>query len=264
MIQAVRPLRAAVATFSISFSIPRRDLMFLAVGALLRVLMFCVLVGIWRGISAGGAVLSDAELQALLSYTAIAQMLAPILDVRTTVAPHIAGGSIAVRALWPMGLSSQFLSEWLGRTFPGLILGAVSVAFAASALGVSLLPASPVHLIVLSFVLAIVVGLQIDFAFALITVNLNNGIWFVSSIRTACTGILSGALIPLTVFPWGVGEVLTLLPFASMAFGPLSIYTGTSSVLQVLIIQTAWALFGWFALKACLKKVRDKVVSSGG
>ena len=37
--------------------------------------------------------------------------------------------------------------------------------------------------------------------------------------------LMSGALLPLAYYPWGLGEVFAWLPFAAMAWAPLAIYT---------------------------------------
>ena len=54
--------------------------------------------------------------------------------------------------------------------------------------------------------------------------------------------MLSGAVIPLALLPWGLGDVLEWLPFASLAWAPLSIYTGIGDAPRLIALQVFWAL----------------------
>ena len=44
----------------------------------------------------------------------------------------------------------------------------------------------------------------------------------------------------LALMPWGIGDVLGYLPFASMASAPLRIYTGTGDPALLLGLQAFW------------------------
>lgn len=80
---------------------------------------------------------------------------------------------------------------------------------------------TPPPLFVVSLGLAVLVGLCIDFAFALMMLSLNNGVWFAQSIRSAFTALVSGAVIRLHFIPWGLGEAFQWLPFAATGAAPL-------------------------------------------
>ncbi|WP_375386082.1 hypothetical protein [uncultured Microbacterium sp.] len=264
----LRSMRTAIAgsgaTARLAMTMPPSDYLQVALTVGLRVLTFGVLVGVWTSIPVAQLEASGTTLPAILTYTAVAQALGPLLAPRTTLADHIANGSIAVRLLWPMSTISQFVSEWAGLVLPNVALGVLGVGAAAWALGIDILPNGNIPIVILSILLAITVGIAVDFAFALLTVRLNNGIWFVNSIRAATTSLISGSLIPLSIMPWHIGEVLAALPFAAMAFAPLQVYVGAGDPVYWLLVQGSWALVLWVALFFWARSSRDDVVTAGG
>lgn len=262
--RAHRAVHAFFATMRISAAMPVSDTPFRIIGLGLRVLQFGVLVGIWRSLPADRLAASGLTVSALLTYSALAQAVGPLLNPQTSLTEHIANGSLAVRMLWPMGVVSQFASEMLGAIVPITLVGAAVISGAALLFHVPLTGAGSPSLFVLSLLLAIVVGLAVDFWFALLTVRLGNGIWFVNAIRAACTSVISGALIPLSLMPWHVGRVLQVLPFAAMASGPLRVYTQSSGAATLLASQAAWAIVLWAGVVWWAAKSRDKVVGQGG
>lgn len=256
--------RALWATGAISARMTPRDAGFVVIGAIVRVLTFGVLAGVWRGLPEDSLAATGSTVGGLIAYTAVAQAVAPLLNPRTSLAEHVAGGSLVVRMGWPIPIGPIFFAEWLGSVAISTIAGAAGIAVVATLAGADLTPQGNLLVIVVGLVLAIGVGLLVDCAFAMLTIWLNNGIWFVAAIRAACTGLLSGAVVPLQLMPWGVGDVLQNLPFASMAFGPLQLYTGSGDTVRVLITQALWFLILLVALALIVPRVRDRIVSAGG
>ena len=249
---------------AIAMAMPKSDVPFLAAGAGLRLLQFGVLVGIWRSLPPDKLAASGMTVGALLTYSAVAQIAGPLLNPKTTLAAHVTNGTLAVRLLWPLGVVSQFVAELLGSALPATILSIVGISIAAALLDVSLAPAGAPLLFGLSLLLGITVGVAVDFWFALLTVRLRYSVWFVASIRTTLTAVVSGALIPLHLMPWGIGDVLGVLPFAAMASGPLRVYTQQAGAVPLLASQAVWAAVLWLGLVWAVGKSRDKVVGVGG
>ena len=138
-----------------------------------------------------------------------------------------------------MGLVRQFAAEMVGRWALHFVLFSVPLLLLAPLLGVDPRPASPPAgaLFVLSLCLAILVGLAMDVLFGALTVALEQPVWLIEYVRAAVATLLSGALLPLAYYPWGLGDVFAWLPFAAMAWAPLAIYTGTGDPLPLLASQ---------------------------
>ena len=81
------------------------------------------------------------------------------------------------------------------------------------------------------------------------------------------TGILSGELLPLTIFSLTTQTVLQYLPFASLAFNPAGIYSGlfsTQSALKILAGQYLWAILLWLIVLALYRKGVRRFEAQGG
>src|SRR5258708_14483324 len=135
-----------------------------------------------------------------------------------------------------MGLVRQLASEMAGKWLIGLGLFSLPLLLAARLLGVDPRPSSPQAgaLFILSLSVAVLVGLALDLLFGAVTVALEQPVWLIDYTRTAVATLLSGSLLPLAYYPWGLGDVFSWLPFAAMAWAPLAIYTGTGSPLPLL------------------------------
>jgi ABC-2 type transport system permease protein len=175
-------------------------------------------------------------------------------------------GSIVARLLQPAGLVGQLVARMLGGWVRELSLFSVPLLLAAPLLGVNPLPAGgPAALLFgASLALGVAVGVALDFVMAALMVAWGWNRWDVDRLRAAVGAVLSGALLPLSLLPWGLGDVLTWLPFASQAWVPLSIYTGSGEVLSLLGRQLLWVAVMWPLARWLWRVNRQKVVIYGG
>jgi ABC-type uncharacterized transport system permease subunit len=188
------------------------------------------------------------------------------LASRTRLDEALRSGDIATRLLQPMGVVGHFVAETAGGWLFGFALFSLPLLLAAPLLGVNPLPASAGAgvLFVVSLVLGVTVGVALDFIFTALMVVFGWNVHDVERLRAAVGALLSGAVLPLALLPWGMGEVLAWLPFASMASAPLSIYTGTGDALRLLALQAAWAGALWPLANWLWRANRQKVVIYGG
>src|SRR5262249_31102855 len=135
----------------------------------------------------------------------------------------------------------------VGRWLFSFALFSLPLWLVAPLLGVNPWPASPEAGIsfVLSLLLAISVGIALEFIFGALLVYFEHSVYAIDRVRAAISLLASGALIPLQLMPWGIGDALQWLPFAAMASAPLRIYTGTGDALSLMALQLGWALVLW-------------------
>ena len=100
--------------------------------------------------------------------------------------------------------------------------------------------------------------------FGALAVNLEQNVYAVDRVRGGLTALLSGVVLPLAVYPWGLGDVFGYLPFASVASAPLRIYTGTGDAASLLLIQAFWAVSLWPLSNWLWRVNRQKLVTFGG
>lgn len=131
--------------------------------------------------------------------------------------------------------------------------------------GFEFLPYDFIHFIffLISMLMAIIIGFEIDIAFSSIAIRLKNGCWAAVQIRNAIIIVLSGQLVPFQVLPDKLAGFLMLLPFASIANAPLSIYVGGDYTVRILL-QCFWAIVLGFVSYIMFTKAEEEMVSFGG
>jgi ABC-2 type transport system permease protein len=236
-----------------------------ALDYLLRLLRVGLLLALWRMILGprGGA--SGMTLDAVLTYTLISAAFADVLAVRTELRNALWDGSIAMKCLQPVALWAQFAADSAGRWAFTLAFFSLPLLLCAPLLGVDPRPASAEAglLFAVSVGLTLAIGLAMEFLWAALAVRLAAGIWMVDQLRNAVATLLSGALIPLALLPWGLGHVFQWLPFASMASTPLRLYTGTGDA-SLLALQAGWAVALGLWARWAWGANRERMVSYGG
>ena len=232
----------------------------------LRILRVLVLLALWRTIFGDRGSVNGIPLAAVLTYTVVGEIFAEQLSVRTTLMEALWEGTVVVRFLRPMGLIRQLSAEMLGRWAVHWCLFSVPLFAIAPLLGVDPRPASWMNaaLFGVSLVLAILVGLAMEVLFGALTVALEQPHWIVEYTRTAVATLLSGSLLPLSLYPWNLGEIFSLLPFAAMAWAPLAIYTGTGQPAVLLGSQTIWCIVLWPLANWLWRANREKLAGYGG
>ena len=232
----------------------------------LRLLRVVVLIGLWRTILSPTTQPGVMPLAAVLTYTLMTEVFNDQISVTTTIVETFWEGTAVLRFLRPMGLVRQFAAEMIGRWTINFVLFSIPLLVVAPLLGVDPRPASPEAglLFIPSLLLGIVVGLAIDFLFATIIVMFEQQPWLVHNARTAIAVLLSGSLLPLIYYPWNLGEIFSLLPFAATAWAPLAVYTGTGDAARLIGAQVFWAVVLWPVVAKLWRASREKVVSFGG
>ncbi len=238
----------------------------LAVHYLLRLLRVVLFLSVWRLIYAGSGASSPLPLEAVLTYTLVAEAFRQQLECRdSALLAALWEGSVANHLLRPMGIFSQFTAGIFGHWLPGFSGLSIPLLLLAPLLGVNPLPADTVAamLFLPSLALGIAVGLALEFIFDTLAVFLQN-IHTAVMIRNAAVAILSGSLLPLAVLPWGLGRLLAWLPYAAMASIPLRIYTGDGSPGLLLAVQAFWSVLLWMAARRLWLAGQERMVCYGG
>jgi ABC-2 type transport system permease protein len=231
----------------------------------LRLLRVIVLVSLWRVILQGREQ-AAMSLAAVLTYTLIGEVFAQQLSVRTTITESFWEGTFVLRFLRPMGLVRQFAAEMSGLWLVHFVLFSIPLLALAPLLGVDPRPASIANgvLFVASLMLGILVGLAMEVLFAAITVAMEQPVWLVEYVRTAVSTLLSGSLLPLAFYPWGIGSVFSFLPFAAMAWAPLAIFTNADDPSRLIGMQAIWVCVLWPLSLKLWTSNREKLVGYGG
>jgi len=232
---------------------------------LLRALRVSVLLSLWRVVFQR-SLTAPLGLNTVLTYSLLSEAFSAQLLARTTVAEAFWQGTLTQHCLRPMPLVAQFMAETLGFWSVGLVCFSLPLLGCAPWLGVDPWPVSLQAGLgfSVSLALAVSVGFALDFVFAALTVALEQPVWQMNWVRRSLTLVCSGSLVPLAMYPGGLGAVLEYLPFAALASAPLSIYTGSSAMWKLLGLQVLWSVILWPIAGWLWRAHREKLVGYGG
>jgi len=241
------------------------DGLFVGFDYALRLLRVLVLLALWR-IVLGPNGANGMSTAAVLTYTLVAAVFAEQLAVRTDLDVAIWNGSVASHYLRPHGIVAGFAAETAGRWLIDLVLFSSPLFVLAPLLGVDPLPASAPNglLFAVSLALGISIGLALEFFFGALIFALDFNLWAMRQLRGAVEVILAGAIVPLALLPWGLGDLLAWTPYASTASAPLRIYTATGDPIVLLLGQVGWNVLLWPLVGWLWSANRERLVSYGG
>lgn len=228
----------------------------LQAGALAALLM------IWRSLFLQGVDMDGMTLNQFYVYTILSTVLAPMLNVQTPASSWLHDGTMLGLYQRPVGVFAQLAAHTVGgwmMRFACLSLPVLCIALFA---GVDMRPAT--WLFVPSLALAVVQGFAMDYLFACLLIRLRNLEWCVHCLREALMTVLSGSLIPFAALPWGIGNVLQMSPFGTLAGAPLAIYAGLADPLPMLVAQLGWNIVLWPLTCWWFAASRERMVSYGG
>ncbi|MGC6174333.1 hypothetical protein [Lacrimispora sp. 38-1] len=240
----------------------------IAGGYFVQIVQFVLLTFIWKALEKTNALPSNVSLGQLMTYTLMSTVLHQELNIISPATSSLWEGSVIGRFLRPVSIEASFISETIGRFWiPNFLFLGIPLLLFAPVLSVSPLPASLSlgFLSLISLVLAVTIGFAVDLLFASLAMNLKNGCFAALAVREAVYSLLSGEMIPFSLFPEKLGTLFSLLPLGSVAHGPLTIYTGTAIFpTKVLALQLFWAVVLWILAIYVFEKSKERMISFGG
>lgn len=217
---------------------------------------------IWRTLAQNGGDLNGMTLRQLTTYTLLTAILHPMLDVRTPISSWLHEGVLQSLYQRPMGVLSQLTAMTLGSWVMQLLCLSLPLALLMPLVGGTLAPASLWFLP--SLILAVIQGFCVDFLFGCLIVRAANMSWQIECLRTALTGLLTGAVIPFALLPWGIGDYLAVSPLGTLAGASLSLYVGTGDPAALIPAQILWTALLLPLSVYCFRKSTERMMSYGG
>lgn len=220
-----------------------------------------------------GALIGGFTYPQMLMYTILSAICAEVIYCGTAdeIARDVRKGDIGMRLTKPISYQGQHTAMAIGNFFgkmtvigiPMITIGTLVAVFGFGLDGIQWYN-------VLRFVAAIFLGLllqnAIGFAFGQIAF-ITQAMWGVLSMLDLFVSFLSGAVVPITLFPEWAQTALAYTPFPSVIGLPVQIFLGTVSEHDILI-GFATSLF-WIVILNVLgalwykRSVRHVVVFGG-
>ncbi|MDQ0991137.1 ABC-2 family transporter protein [Streptomyces sp. V3I7] len=185
--------------------------------------------------------------------------------VESEVMERIRTGDVAIDLYRPADLQLWWLSADLGRALFQLVgRGVVPFVFGSLCFELAL-PRDVGTWAAFAFalVLALLVGFGIRYLVALSAFWLLDGAG-VAQMAWIVGMFCSGMVLPLNVFPGALGEVVRLLPWASLLQAPADVLLGRADVWGTFALQAAWAVVLLGAGRLVQSAATRRVVVQGG
>lgn len=178
---------------------------------------------------------------------------------------RIRTGDVIVDLQRPVDFQAWWYAHETGRAVHALLTrGLVPYLFGVLVLDI-VVPDSPATLGL--FAVSLALGFTVAYAWRFL-VGLS-GFWMLDtrgmhSLAGAVVTFSSGALLPLSLLPDRLGDVIRVLPFAAVIQTPFEVFTGSRASLPALGSQAAWAVVLLVLGRVVLRRAIAKVVVQGG
>ncbi|KEO81445.1 hypothetical protein EL26_20425 [Tumebacillus flagellatus] len=234
------------------------------------ILQMLVLFYFWRAVYANGpSELHGYKLDDMITYMVVASMIGGYTNgAGGKLAEDIRGGLVAIELMRPYDQLSKLVALDLGGKFGYFLRNTVPILVLAFLFFHINLPPSwgAAAMFPLSTALGVLIGAQFDLLvgiMAFYTVN----IWGLRVLRDAVLLFFTGQLVPVMLFPEWLQSVNRFLPFQSMVYVPVSIYTGALRGAEAWVqvgIQAAWLLGVFLLVRWTWSRAMRKVTIFGG
>ena len=239
-------------------------------GVACQVFFGLILVAVYRALYAGKP--QSMPLSHITTYVWLQQaFFRMLLASDADLADKIRTGGIAYDLCRPMHLYGFYYTRIMAQKLMGSLLRALPMLIFAALLpegwGIcrpASVPALAAALAALLPGLCCVCAMEnITMAFTMRTLDPRG----FQAMLNLLMMILSGNILPLTLFPDSWQRVITLLPYAQMLDAPIRLYTGEYTLPQapaVLLLQCGWTVLLAAAGMLLWKRNQDRLIIQGG
>lgn len=233
-------------------------------------LLAYALAFLWRTLYENGIVPAGVPLDQMVTYAILGSVLSTAFqtDIVFSTAWRVRTGDIVIDLARPIWWQFAVMAEFMGIGVAQLLVLAVPIVVISAVLLGMAAPASSVAAAL--FFPSVILGLVINFGIVFLIILLAFEFTEVGGFEYAVRGLrplLTGAFVPLWLFPVWVRGTLEASPFPSIYFAPLSIYVGVvegTELWLTLVRQIAWAVGLTLAGAFLSHRIFRRLAAQGG
>jgi ABC-2 type transport system permease protein len=245
----------------------RAHFFFMMIGTIVYIVVAYFL---WKAIYAGGGTLGGLTFEQAYLYIGVSISLFAFMQtwIEWYMNQSITAGDLVRYLCKPLDYPLMLFFDNLGQVIINLVGIALPTLVATYFLSGAAFPgALNLAFFVLASLLGLVLNFFIDFLVGL-TVFLTQSIWGISTAKEVTVLFLSGAVVPLALFPEPLRRVLEWLPFQAIYYTPVRLLIDPSlGPLDVLFFfgrQLAWLLLFFLLSRLFFLAALRRVVVNGG
>jgi len=187
---------------------------------------------IWKAVYTYDPEFAGLSFPEMVTYVAAGWIIRSLYfnNIDSQMAQDILEGKISMVMLKPVGIQASYISRALGEAAFRLVMLTVPTALVISFLFPVVPPASPAHFgaFLAAVVFSILIVAALNFIVGACAVSLKSILGLLRA-KFWMQELLSGLLVPITLFPSPFREISGYLPFQHIGFTPLMIYLGKLS-----------------------------------
>lgn len=208
---------------------------------------------IWRAIFRADPGFAGFSFAQMTTYVAVGWIIRSLYfnNIDSEMAEDILEGRITMAMIKPVSIQQSYIARSAGESLFRLCLLTAPTAVMLALIFPVLAPASAAHFAVFLVSLAgsAMLVAALNFVVGSCAVRLTSILGLLRA-KFWAQDLLSGVLVPVTLFPAPLRQISRLLPFEHIGFTPLMIYLGKISwreIAAALALEAAWiAALLWF------------------
>ena len=184
----------------------------------------------------------------MVTYVAVGWVIRSVYfnNIDQNMAADVLEGKIALSMLKPVSIQTMYLGRALGEAGFRLVMLTVPAGIVVSLIFPVQGPASVGHflLFLVSLVGSVFLMGALNFVIGCFAVRMQSILGLLRA-KFFVQELLSGLLVPMTMFPPAARTVLSYLPFQHIAYTPLLIYLGKLEGMEIaaaVVVQALWAI----------------------
>ena len=226
-------------------------------GVLTYLINVTVYYFIWKALYAANPNFAGFSFHEMLTYVAVGWMIRSLYfnNIDQDMAQDVMEGKISMAMIKPVSVQWMYISQASGETVFRLVMLTAPVAAVIALIFPVGPPKSAGHaaLFLVSLLGSILLVAMLNFIVGTCAIRLKSILGLLRA-KFFVQELLSGLLVPMTLFPAPLQKLFAFLPFEHIGYTPMLIYLGRLSYgasVQALLIQAMWvallaALGAWF------------------
>ena len=245
-----------------------RNTMLLFLGV--SIVQIFMLKKVWEALYAARPGVLSIPLADLIVYLTIANLIVwsfPTHTVSQYLRERIREGSVVFDLVRPVGFVPQMVAQLVGALGGALLIIVIALPVVALAGSLSLpAGAQAAGMFAVSLLCAYGIAGLLSMMLSMVafwTLEIDG----LTMLYVLVASFLSGALVPVAVFPGALRTVVEWLPFQATTYVPASIYVGSlagSEAWRAIGLQLAWVVILGLAAALMWRRAMRRVVVQGG
>jgi ABC-2 type transport system permease protein len=240
------------------------------VGVLTYLFNVAVYYFIWRAVFRQSPAVVGLSLPEMITYVAVGWTIRSFYfnEIDRDIAAQVQEGRLAMNLIRPVDFQTVMIADAAGQSAFRAVLFTLPIGIVIGLVFPVRPPVSPAAgaLFLVSAVLSFFLVAAINFLVGLIAIR-TKSIMGILRAKYLILELLSGLLIPTTLFPEPFRTVLFALPFPHMNYTPAALYLGKATGLEaarLLVLQAGWTLALLAAGQYLWRRSTSRITIQGG